>query len=366
MPPFIPGIELSARYYREAVRPILERRFPGLRHAAALIGPGSEVLGFDTDVSTDHNWGPRLVLYLATEDIQRARPNVDAALRAELPRVFCGFSTSFTPPDEEDGIYMLAPATSGPVAHFVTITTVPAFLERRLGIADWRAIDLLDWLVFSEQRLLEVTTGAVFHDGPGDLERARAALRYYPDDVWHYLLAAQWMRIAQIEPFVGRAAAVGDAIGSAVLAASLARDLMRLCFLIERRYAPYSKWFGTAFARLPCAGRLLPHLQGALSATTYADRERYLTAAYTAVAELHNALGVTAPQETHVRRFHDRPYLVIDGERFARAIQARIADERVRRLPFGAGAIDQFVDSTDVLERNALRLALKAVYTADG
>jgi hypothetical protein len=41
---FIPGIELSRRFYAEAVGPILRRGLPGLRHTAALVGYGSEVL----------------------------------------------------------------------------------------------------------------------------------------------------------------------------------------------------------------------------------------------------------------------------------------------------------------------------------
>jgi Domain of unknown function (DUF4037) len=63
-------------------------------------------------------------------------------------------------------------------------------------------------------------------------------------------LAGQWRRIAQEEHFPGRADEVGDDLGRRVLVARLARDVMRLCFLLERRYAPYSKWLGTAFARL--------------------------------------------------------------------------------------------------------------------
>ena len=54
---FIPGLELSRRFYWEAVRPVLEGSFGGLPHSAALIGPGSETLGFDDEMSTDHGWG---------------------------------------------------------------------------------------------------------------------------------------------------------------------------------------------------------------------------------------------------------------------------------------------------------------------
>jgi hypothetical protein len=47
-PEFLPGIELSARLYRDAVGPLLSRHAPGLAHTVGLLGPGSEVLGFDT------------------------------------------------------------------------------------------------------------------------------------------------------------------------------------------------------------------------------------------------------------------------------------------------------------------------------
>ena len=54
------GLELSRRFYFEAVRPILDRSFPDLEHAAALIGHGSELLGFDDELSQDHQWGARV------------------------------------------------------------------------------------------------------------------------------------------------------------------------------------------------------------------------------------------------------------------------------------------------------------------
>jgi hypothetical protein len=65
---------------------------------------------------------------------------------------------------------------------------------------------------------------------------------------------------------------------------------------------------------------------------------------------------------TAVSRFHERPYLVIDAERFSRAIRARIADERLHRLPPNVGSIDQFVDSTDILTDASLRAKLTASY----
>jgi len=44
---FIPGLDLGQRFFEETAKPILEAQFPGLRYSAALIGWGSEVLGYD-------------------------------------------------------------------------------------------------------------------------------------------------------------------------------------------------------------------------------------------------------------------------------------------------------------------------------
>ena len=61
-PDFLPGLALSRALYEEAVRPLLAETLPGRPHGAALLGAGSEVLGFDTARSTDHDWGPRRLL----------------------------------------------------------------------------------------------------------------------------------------------------------------------------------------------------------------------------------------------------------------------------------------------------------------
>ncbi len=55
MPLFLPGLELAQRFYQEAVQPILAMSFPMLPYGAALLGSGSDVLGFDTPMSTDHD-----------------------------------------------------------------------------------------------------------------------------------------------------------------------------------------------------------------------------------------------------------------------------------------------------------------------
>jgi len=71
MPTFVSGLDLSRCFFQEIVRPLLANAFPELRYAAALLGPGSEVLGFDTEMSIDHDWGPRLFIFLREEDAEQ-------------------------------------------------------------------------------------------------------------------------------------------------------------------------------------------------------------------------------------------------------------------------------------------------------
>ena len=345
MTTFIPGLELARQYYAEVVGPLLDQSFPGVPYSAALIGGGSDVLGFDSPRSTDHNWGPRLQVFLAPGHADRAG-DITGLLAGRLPATFRGWPTAF--PD--------ATAASTEPRHWVEVAELGSWLNGQLGFDPRRGVTLLDWLATPAQRLAEVTAGAVFHDGlaavseagqPGGLGAVRSRLAWYPRDVWLYVLAGQWQRISQEEAFPGRCAEAGDGLGSAVVTARLARDLIRLCLLMQRRYPLYSKWLGTAFAALPCAAALGPVLAGAIAATGWPERERQLSTAYSAVAALHNELGVTEPLETGTRPYFDRPFQVIGAGRFATALQREITDPVIARLP-PTGTVDQFIDSTDV------------------
>jgi len=361
--PFIKGLELCELLYWQGVRPILDRHFPGLPHSAARLGPGSEVLGFDTPQSRDHDWGPRLQLFLRAEDHARYVLDIDGVLRCELPAEVGGYPTHFYQLDGGDTV--LGEAEGGEVSHGVRVWTLRSFFVEYMRYDPEQPLRAVDWLCLPEQCLRTVVAGRVFHDGLDALEPLRRRLAYYPRDVWLYLLSVQWHRISQEEPFVGRCGDVGDELGSCVVVARLVRDVMRLCFLMERQYAPYIKWFGTAFRQLRCAATLSPILECVLSAKGWKEREAYLSKAYSAVARMHNALGVTEPLPTEVSPFCSRPYLVIHAERFAEAIRTQITSQEVQRLPAHLGSVDQYVDSTDVLSYPERFDRLKFLYAAE-
>ena len=337
---FVPGLRLAERFYTEVVGPLLEDR----DHAAAFLGTGSDVLGLDTPRSTDHGWGPRLEVFVAAPDVEPVR----ALLDERLPESFAGWPVRYGWDDVA-------------VAHHVEVAERAEWFGRRVGFDPCEPVSTRDWLTAPSQVLLELTSGAVFRDERGDLSRARRALAWYPHDVWLWMLACQWRLIAQEEAFVGRAAEAGDELGSRLVAARLCRDVMRLCFLLERRYAPYSKWLGTAFARLEAASEVEPALNDALAADGYPERGAALARAYETVGRRFNALAIAEPQDPTVRRFYERPYLVLASDRFASACLAAMDDDGLRGLPL-VGSADQLADCTDVLTAPSLVRRLGAVY----
>lgn len=224
-------------------------------------------------------------------------------------------------------------------------------------------IEPMDWLTFPEQTLYSITAGAVYHDDIG-LQAFRDRLAYYPNDIWLYQLAAVWRRIAQEEHLMGRAGSVGDEIGSAIIASRLVRDIMRLGFLMEKKYAPYSKWLGTAFCRLDCGKQMMPILRSIQLAEKWSDREQYFAAAWEYIGAIHNNLGITSPLQITFSAFHTRTYRTCNADEFEQTIRSQIKDPAVSRLAGRAlfGGIDQISDNTDFRDNPYWRYALKKIY----
>jgi len=360
VPQFIPGLGLNARFFHEVAQPLIASQAPDLPYAAGRAGSGSDVLGYDTARSMDHDWGPRLTLFLADDDLEQWRARLDELLRSSLPRTFLGFPTGYGGFEEEpETMHMVATAGVSPVNHLVEITTPSRWVTDRLGIGQTSTIDPATWLTLSEQSLLETISGMIFRDDSGEISAIRSELAWYPDDIWRYRLAAQWMRIDQLEPFIGRCGEIGDDPGSQLVAMSVVRDVMKLAFLMERRYAPYAKWFGTAFARLDLASALAPHLNRARFANAWEERERGVVDALAVLANRHNALGLTEWIDPAPRQFHARPFTVMSSARFSEALLATILNSEVRALPRNLGGIDQYIDSTDAMNNHGLHEAIR-------
>jgi hypothetical protein len=362
---FIPGLDLSRSFYQEIIEPVLQEEFPGLDCAVGLLGPGSEVLGFDDPMSTDHHWGPRGMIFLGEEDYQKINQKIRDIFSRTLPYTFRGYSTHFTQPNLEDnGTQLMEEISEGPINHRVEIFSLQGYCRDYLGLIPDQLLTPVIWLTVPSQKLRSFTDGEVFRDDSGALTALRKRLSYYPRDVWLYMLASGWARLGQEEHILSRTGFREDEIGSALIAARLVHDLMNICFLIEKTYPPYSKWFGSAFKELDCAETLLPIFQAVLNAENWKERELAIIPAYEDLVERFNKLGITKPVPSEVANFHDRPFKVIGADRLVSLIKDQIQDPEVKRIAEKTwiGAVEQFSTSTDFLSDVPLLTAVRDIY----
>ncbi|WP_202866336.1 DUF4037 domain-containing protein [Kribbella turkmenica] len=316
------------------MRPLIGKKWPGLPHAAGRLGSGSDVLGLDDETSRDHDWGLRLSLLVDGAVVDE----INAYLAAELPATYAGLPTRFPFTGQTEAI------------HHVDVSSVEGFVTARLGVDPRQGLSTIDWLTMSGQSVLEVVGGPVFVDQPGDITAVRDRLQWYPDDVWRYVVACDWTRLAEEMPLMSRAGELGDDLGSRVIAARLVDVAVHLAFLVERRWPPYSKWRGTMFARLPCAREVGEPLRKTLKADHWRYRQQQLARALDHLLSRQRAAGLPAPGPATVD-FWDRPYLHPNSA---------IIDELLASapdLPRGRGSIEQRTDNVQVLVDPAARRA---------
>ncbi|WP_052487618.1 DUF4037 domain-containing protein [Gordoniibacillus kamchatkensis] len=331
MSSFVPGIVLSRHFYEDVVSKLVDQP-----HAAALIGEGSEVLGFDQPRSTDHSWGPRLQIFVEPAQVDK----VSLAVEGGLPASYKGFPVQF---------YSWQ---AGTVKHHVEVTTLNQWLLSQLRIDSHTALTAEKWLSMPQQHLLQFNSGAVFRDDPGELTRMRERLSWFPDDVWLWMMASQWHLIGNTEHLLGRTAEANDARGSTLVAFRLVRLIMELCFLQERRYWPYLKWFGSAFSKLSIAPVIGPVLDDILGASDQRSRENKVAQALGIVAEKHNFLGLTPTVQRTFEHYkvgiNDavRPYRVLNAGSYAEACKRAITDATLSKL-VPVGSIDQLTHVDD-------------------
>jgi hypothetical protein len=236
------GLQLAEAYYRDIGAPQIGERFASFvdRIAFGLVGPGSECLGFDDEVSRDHDWGPAFCMWLTDEDFDAIGAELQRAY-TQLPAIHLGYGPRLESPGE--GWRVGAARTNGFFARFTGLDHVP------------RAVS--EWLRIPEHLLATCTNGRVFHDQLGEFTRWREdLLAYYPEDVRLSKIASLCITIAQTGQYnYTRSIRRREAFAASHSMVRFCSDAMLLVFLLNRRYAPFSKWLHRGVGELPLLGR---------------------------------------------------------------------------------------------------------------
>ncbi|MCR4668264.1 MAG: DUF4037 domain-containing protein [Clostridia bacterium] len=230
------GLDISREYYEEFGRPMLERDFPELMPylAAGLFGSGSECLGYDDDVSLDHDMEPGFMLLLPGEEIvdRKAEFALERAYSA-LPKEYMGLKRPLLAP--------VGGARKG-------VMRTDDFFGGKLG----DEFTLESWLRVPSYSLLEVTNGELFFDGYGEVTELRKRLSAYPEDIRRKKLAGNLLMMGQSGQYNFNRCMLHGEKGAAQFAAiEFAKHAMETVFLLNGRYMPFYKWAFRAMRELP-------------------------------------------------------------------------------------------------------------------
>lgn len=310
------GLELSERFFYDVIDPILQAHFQPLLPflAAGLIGGGSEVLGFDDAISQDHNFSPRVQLFVTEPSVEPLIDTMRQTILTTAPTHYLGFTLQH---DQW--------------LSFIEVAPLDLFFLNYLTIDHWpRTVH--DWLKLDEQKLLELTSGRIFFDPQGRFQQRRALLHFYPDDVRYFLLYQGFTRLSEVGA-IERTIQRGDTIAAELYRAFFIYFAIKVFHLYQRRYCPYHKWMGRSLQALDAHGRQLH--QRLSSMITAADLPEARTSIITILTFLSDLiLQELGGASVNVPPSHERLHLIdFDWERILTALKTALPDDLKRLSP---------------------------------
>lgn len=235
------GLDICEKFYKEYSERLFSEFEVMQRAATGLAGEGSECLGYDDDLSRDHDFDPGFCIWLLDDDYEKYGFALSRAY-SKLPKEFMGLKRA-----------ILSPVGGNRRG----VISVSEFYTRFLG-SPQPPQDYHQWLYTPSYALCEAVSGRVFFDGGGQFSRVREAIAGgYPDDVIKKKTAAHLALMAQAGQYnYGRCAARGDGGAAAMCAYEFVKHAVSLIYLLNNRYEPFYKWAFRGLRELPTLGDL--------------------------------------------------------------------------------------------------------------
>lgn len=219
------GMELSKAYYEQIGKQAFEKNHLDILSSLAfgLIGMGSECLGYDDELSRDHDFGPGFVVFVPKAMYQKHYHELQATYDS-LPKEFQGIKRIETSQGQGR----------------VGVVCLEDFFYQFIGPMPQTN---KDWFSYPGQSLLILTSGQVFEDHLGMLTKMRESLKQYPQDVRLKKIVRALAKMAQAGQYnYPRCLQRKDNVAASLaLHEFISQTLDCLC-LLEGMYTPYYKW----------------------------------------------------------------------------------------------------------------------------
>ena len=245
------GLELARAFYLEYGKKMLETEFSDKVNeiAVGLAGEGSECLGYDDELSRDHDFDAGFCMWITREAEKEYGFRLERAY-AKLPKEFMGVKRQTVSP-------------AGGNRRGVIV--IDDFYTRLLG--DNSVPDSIKrWLYTPTASLRAAVSGEVFRDDLGEFSKIREELKKgYPEDIRRKKIAAHAAIMAQAGTYNYERMIKRGETGAAGLAVfEFVRHTVSVIYLLNNVYEPFYKWAYRGMRDLP----ILADLEFALTGLT--------------------------------------------------------------------------------------------------
>jgi hypothetical protein len=235
------GLELSKEFYLQYGKPMIEASFADVadRIAVGLAGEGSECLGFDDEISQDHDFDAGFCLWITKEDEENFGFKLERAY-SKLPKEFNGFKRQMLSPvgGNRHGVIVIDDFYT----KFLGAPTAPDSYER--------------WLNTPSYSLCCACNGEVFADPLGKFSAVREVLLSgYPEDIRRKKLAAHTLIMAQSGQYnYSRCIDRGEKGAAQLAIFEFIKSAISTVYLLNNKYEPFYKWTYRKMRELPVLG----------------------------------------------------------------------------------------------------------------
>ena len=223
------GLELSRKFYLEYGKPMLEKDFADKigEIAVGVAGEGSECLGYDDELSRDHDFDAGFCMWI-TKDAEREYGFRLERAYAKLPKEFSGVKRP-----------MVSPAGGNRRG----VIVIDDFYTRLLG-ANSAPDTVKRWLYTPSASLRAAVSGEVYRDDLGKFSEIRNILKKgYPEDIRRKKISAHAAIMAQSGTYNYERLIKRGETGAAGLALfEFVKNAVSVVYLLNNVYEPFYKW----------------------------------------------------------------------------------------------------------------------------
>lgn len=264
--------EIVAKYTSEFIKV----KYPDLysRICLALVGVGSECLGFDDEISEDHDFSSRCQLFLDDSDYKTYKSNLESSLK-----IFCKDLESLASNLKDVNVEIM------PISNFYKYYTL--FENGPKTESEYRKVPM--------DLLCVATNGKVFLDNLGKFSEIRnRLLNFYPEDIRLKKIAFQLNKMAQSGQYnYSRMIKRGDTVAANIAQGEFVKHYLEFVHLLNKKYMPFYKWSYRSACSLEILGNFTQENLKKLSEASIYEKESLIEEICLTVVNTLNELGLS-------------------------------------------------------------------------